>query len=176
MNGTKKKIILIIAVIVLGILLLVARLIFKMQSGKIPDTNGDSKELCSIDDEFIESWTHNYSVIKHSVKRDASIKSGIKGTYEEMDCAYLSENFGSLSGIYVCNAYFASDNEVSYMVSSAVNSGNFRIVLTNSADKIVYDIPIDTTHQFVFETIPGETYYLKLIGESANAEVRVTRN
>ena len=81
MNGTKKKIILIIAVIVLGILLLVARLIFKMQSEQIPDTNGDSKELCSIDNEFIESWTHNYSVIKHSVKRDASIKSGIKGTY-----------------------------------------------------------------------------------------------
>ena len=176
MTGSKKKIILIIAVIVFVILLLVARLIFKMQSGKIPDTNGDSKELCSIDDEFIESWTHNYSVIKHSVKRDTSIKSGIKGTYEETDCGYLSESFGSLSGVYVCNAYLASDNEVSYMVSSVVNSGNFRIVLTNSADKIVYDIPMDTTHQFVFETVPGETYYLKLIGESASAEVRVTRD
>ena len=176
MSGTKKKIGLVIAIIAVIILAIIVRLVFKMQSEKIPDTNGESKELCSIDDAFIESYTDWYSIIKHSVKRDTSVKSGIKGTYADMDCCYLQESFGSLSGIYICNAYLASEDEVKYMVTSTVSSGNLRIVVTDINNKILYDVPIDTTHQFAVETIAGETYYLKLVGESADIEVMVSRS
>lgn len=176
MKTEKKKIIVIVVVALFVISAFVLRLILKMQSEKIPDTNGESKEICTMDDEFIESYFDYYSLIKHSVKRDTSVKSGIKGDYEETDCGYLKESFGSLSGIYICNSYLASSDSVKYMVNSAVNSGNLRIVVTNGNNQILYDVPIDTTHQFEIETTVGKTYYLKLIGESANVEVTVFRS
>ncbi len=176
MKTYKKKIIVIVIVALIVISALVLRIIFKMQSEKIPDTNGESKEICTMDDEFIESYFDYYSLINHKTTRDTSVKSGIKGNYAEADCGYLKESFGSLSGIYICNSYLASADSVKYMVTSTVHSGNLRIVVTNGNNQILCDVPIDTTHQFEIETIVGETYYLKLIGESANIEVIVSRS
>ena len=70
----------------------------------------------------------------------------------------------------------ANGNIVKYTVDSFVKSGNLRIVITNENNKILYDVPIDTTHYVEFPTVEGEIYYMKLVGESANIVVSVTRN
>ena len=64
MKTEKKKIIVIVVVALFVISAFVLRLILKMQSEKIPDTNGESKEICTMDDEFIESYFDYYRLLQ----------------------------------------------------------------------------------------------------------------
>lgn len=181
-DGKNKKRIILILIIVAVVAILVANVI-KITVGynnainsQIPDTNGDSKVLCSIDSAYIESVTSEFDILKHNWSKDSSAKSGVAGKYAEKDVVYSRETAESLSGVYVCNAYKATGKTVQYTVDSVVNSGNLRIVFTDSQNKILHDIPIDQTYNFEFDTVNGEVYYLKLVGESANITVRVMRS
>ena len=81
------------------------------------------------------------------------------------------------SGIYIINAYLGQGNNVKFVVESNVYSGNFRIIVTNkTTNKIMYDIPIDEHSEITFYAEESETYYIKLIGESANVEVKLWRS
>jgi len=181
-DGKNKKRIILILIIVAVVAILVANVI-KITVGynnainsQIPDTNGDSKALCSIDTAYIEGVTQNFDIIKHSRKKDSSDGSGVFGKFEEKDVCYSKDTAASLSGVYVCNAYKSSGKAIKYTVSSVVNSGNLRIVFTDSQNKILHDIPIDQTYNFEFDTVKGEVYYLKIVGESANITVTVMRS
>ena len=179
LKKTKVKVILIISVLAIVLVFGVVKVVvgyLNAKNSQIPDTNGDSKELCSIDDAFIESHTDWCDMIKHTLSWDDSNKSGVKGELADKDLCYSKDTMKSLSGVYVCNAYVASGDKVSYTIDSTVNSGNLRIVITDGYDKILHDIPIDTTHHIEIDTIKNQTYYVKLVGESANIEVTVTRN
>ena len=179
----RKKLKLEIAIIISVLAIILVFAIIKMVIGyatalnsQIPDTNGDSKELCSINDEYIESVTDWYDMIKHNSRKDTSDPSGVTGVFEDRDVCYSKETMKSLSGVYICNAYLASGNKVQYTINTTVHSGNLRIVITDENDKILYDVPIDTTHYIELDTIKGQTYYVKLVGESANMEVIVNRS
>ena len=163
-------------VAVVAVLVKIAAGYNSASSAQIPDTNGDSKVLCSIDSAYIESVTSEFDILKHNCSKDSSAKSGVAGKYAEKDVVYSRETAESLSGVYVCNAYKATGKTVQYTVDSVVNSGNLRIVVTDSQNKILYDIPVDGTYHLEFDTVNGEVYYLKLVGESANITVRVMRS
>ena len=163
-------------VVVLLTIIKISQGYHRVSNSQIPDTNGTSKSLCSIDTTYIESVTQKFDMIKHSYKQDSDNKSGVRGKFSDKDLSYSRDTAESLSGVYVCNAYLANGKTIHYTVSSAVNSGNLRIVITDSKNKILYDIPIDKTYYFEFDTVEGETYYLKIVGESANMTVTVMRS
>ncbi len=182
MLKSKKGYLLAIFLIILSVVIIVVTLV-KIAVGyngasnaQIPDTNGDNKSLCSIDTAYIESVTEGFDLLNHNFRQDSSSKSGVVGKFDEKDLIYSNETTKSLSGVYICNAYKSSGKPVHYNVSSVVNSGNLRIVVTDSKNKILYDIPVDQTYHLEFDTIKGEIYYLKLIGESANLSVTVMRS
>lgn len=182
LNGTKKimKELLIATAIVVSIILviIILRVVIGYvgtKNAQISDTNGDSKELCYITDEYIEKTENSYDIIKHNRKKDSSFPSGVKGVFEDKDLTYSAETMESLSGVYLCNAYLSSGAPVKYMISSTVNCGNLRIVITDETNKILYDVPIDVTHNVELPTEEWKIYYVKLVGESANITVSVTR-
>ena len=102
-DGKNKKRIILILIIVAVVAILVATVI-KITVGynnainsQIPDTNGDSKALCSIDTAYIEGVTQNFDIINHSWKKDSSDGSGVFGKFEEKDVCYSKDTAASLS-------------------------------------------------------------------------------
>ena len=181
LNGTKKGKLLIVAIAIAFLLIIILLIRFfigflRVCEAQIEDTNGLSKELCTIDDTFIESKTEYCDMVGINTKYDASKKSGVKNDFKEKDLCYSKDTIKSLSGIYICNAYKANGNVVKYTVDSVVKRGNLRIVITDQNNKILYDVPIDISYDIEFSTTEGQIYYVKLVGESANIEVSVTRN
>lgn len=176
MSGIKKLAICIIIIIIISIvvILFVARFL-KELSMQIPDTNGINKELCYLSDLDIESCYTDYRAIKRNVYNEHANKSGIQGRYEQFDCEYTRSSFGKLSGIYILNAYLGDGDNVSFTIDSKVKKGNLRIVITDEFNRILYDIPIDETAEVSFKTVKDATYYVKLIGESANISVELWR-
>ena len=184
MSGIKSKkfitilVIVLIVVIIISLSVYVFILRYKNEiSLQIKDENGDNKSLCVITDEYIEEWIDDYRVIKSHRKNEGTYDSGVKGTFADCDCRYTEVKFGMFSGIYIMNAYLGHGNNVKYVVESNVISGNFRIVVVNkTTNKIMYDIPIDEQSEITFYAKELETYYIKLVGESANVEVKLWRS
>lgn len=175
----KTKVILMVILAVLIISIPIIRLLVKraqVTEAQIPDTNGESKELCRITDEHIEQTTEWSDMIKHRRTYDSSNKSGVKNAFEDKDVCYSRETAKSFSGVYICNAFLSSGRSVKYTVDSKVNSGNLKIVITDESNKILYNVPIDTTHYVELPTQEGQIYYVKLVGESADMVVSVNRN
>ena len=103
---------------------------------------------------------------------DIAIEELLKKSNFDRDALKIRCNVNS----YIPMVEKAVGDTVKYTVASVVNSGNLRIVITDENNKIIYDVPIDTTHYIELNTISGHIYYLKLVGESANIVVTITRN
>lgn len=177
MLGIKKKF-----VLVLLICLIIASIIFVFVarhqyelSLQLPDNNGKNKSLCIITNEMIESYTEEYNAIKSSVLSKGSNSSNLSGVFEDCDNEYSKLKFGMLTGVYVANACLGNGNNIVYTIHSTVNSGNFKMVITDEANKILQEIPIDGEYSVTIPSESGKTYYFKLVGERANVEVAVTR-
>lgn len=144
-------------------------------SMQIEDNNGAEKTLCVITNEMIESVDHQHYSIKHSVYNEGLNSSNVKGKYEKFDNSYSKIKSKMLSGIYMCNAYLGKGHPVTFTVQSRVNSGNCRLVITDSNMKIVREIPIDQEVEVSFLAPEDEIFFVKCIGESANLEIEITR-
>ena len=181
---SNKKFVPIVIVTILVVFVMV--IVFKLtithiqyEKRQIQDTNGDSKELCYFTNDLIENseWMQNYDAIRRTVRSKGSTSSsGVAGHYAEKDKPYISVSFGKISGIYVGNAYLGNDANVTFEVKSTVEDGNFRIVITDENNRILYDIPIDQKADLTFFAESGKTYYLKYIAESAKVTVEVWRS
>ncbi len=74
-----------------------------------------------------------------------------------------------LSGVELITRFSSKEEIVKIKVTSKVNSGNLKIVVTNGSS-IVKIIPINETYECeIFNT--KETFFLKVAGESANFEL-----
>ena len=147
----------------------------KEMAFQLEDRNGDSKELCIITDEMIEQ----YSVDYHAIARRSSTKgetSGVKGHFKDRDYSYIRTRIRSLTGVYVCNAYLGTGTEVTYSISSKVDRGNLKIVITDEDNIILFDVPIDSDENISFIAEDSKLYYVKFVGESAKLDIEVSRN
>ena len=182
MSGiNRKKIIIIISIVSVLIMIFFSafRIIVRHKqifSEQVEDTNGDSKELCYLTDEMIETQFESYHSYKYHYYRKGLNASGVEGKYEDCDVEYVETKFGMISGIYVSNAFLGDGNKVSYRIKSRVDKGNMRIVITDDYGKILYDVPIDTDYTLDFVSEKGETYYVKFVTESAKIKVEIWRD
>lgn len=178
MNGTKLKRILIVGIIAFVFVLFAISFVLRHSQeidAQIPDENGESKELCRLTNADIEGCYTDYRIIGRSVYNKGLGDSNVKGRYEDFDSTYCRVSLGKLSGVYITNAYLADGGTVTYTVDAEVIEGNFRIVITDEQNKILYDVPIDEKTEISFETVENATYYVKLIGESAKIKLELWR-
>ena len=167
----------IVILITVGIILIINKH-QKELALQFPDKNGEDKSLCLITDDLILQHTEEYRAIKYHFETKGGEKSssGIIGHFSDCDREYVEVRAGMLSGIYVCNAYIGSGEQVTYAIESTVTSGNLRIIITDGNNVILHDVPIDSTETISFTADKDKTYYVKLVAESAKLEVKVNRN
>lgn len=142
---------------------------------QIKDKNGESKELCVVTDGIIRDCIEDYRMIGKHIRSRGKSESGVTGKYINRDNSYTKIEIGMLSGIYICNAYLGNGDRVKYVIDSQVNSGNFRIIITDDGSNILYDIPIDEKQEVSFVAEASQLYYVKLVGESANIHIELWR-
>ena len=171
----KKTILIISAGTILLAIAVVVIILFVQTSNHIEDLNGEDRALSTITEEYIESKTMDYIATRKSVTSKGLSSSGVFGKFEKVDNKYSKTEIGKLSGIYVGNAYLGKGGTVSYVIESRVSEGNFKIVITDETNKILYDIPIDQRYEISFVADLDKTYYVKLVGESAKIKVEIWR-
>ena len=115
---------------------------------QLEDENGiENKELCLITDELIRENTEDYRMIKKHVVKKEKNTTGVSGEWADMDNDYTEIEVGKLSGIYICNVCLGNGKTVTYEIDSTVEEGNFRIVITNEQNEILYDVPYDQAYE-----------------------------
>lgn len=180
MNGISKlKKIGLLSIIIYIVIIIAIVIVIKLKNGSqyhhFEDINGENKALAKITNEMIENTEYEYLVNgnKNSSKGE---KSGVEGKYSDYDYSYVKNDIEKLSGIYISNTYLGNGYEIRYTISSNVKEGNFKIVITDDSNKILYDVPIDQTVKISFVTELGKLYFVKYVGESAKVSVEIKRN
>lgn len=175
MSGNKKTVLIIFAGTILLVIAIVVSILLTQSSKHIEDLNGEDKALATITTEYIESKTQDYVSMRKSVTSKGLSSSGLSGKFEEVDNQYSKIVIGKLSGIYIGNAYLGNGETVSYVIESTVSEGNFKIVITDETNKILYEIPIEQRYEISFVADSNKIYYVKLVGESAKISVEIWR-
>ena len=167
---------LVICVFVLGF---IGWRIASMAGRQIEDQNGDAdKSLAVITDADIESTKWDYVARGNYTSFTDKVDTGVDSEYEDYDNNKTVIRSSKVSGVYLCNAYMGAGKEVTYKIDSKVEKGNMRIVLvcdTESAGKIIKDIPIDSAETLTFFAEKGKTYCIKFVAESAKMEINIQR-
>lgn len=179
MKNKKSLIILIAAIVLCAVVIGVVRIVNEYKhalSKQIEDQNGDDTSLCVITDDMIESTDHTYYSIKHTVYSEGLKDSGVQKEMEGFDNTYSKIKSNMLSGVYLCNVYAGQDAKVTYVIESKIESGNCRIVITDSQGKIFREIPIDQKAEISFYAAKGEIYMVKCVGESLKMEIDIHRS
>ena len=147
------------------------------QRKHLEDINGDDKSLATITTEMIELTEYDYVMNGNDITKKGN-KSGVEEYYSGCDYSYIKSTIKKLTGIYISQTYLGSGKNVTYNINSNVESGNLRIVITDSTNKVLYDIPIDQNTTTTFNAKEGETYFVKFIGESAyiTVEINIVEN
>ena len=175
MKLSKKLILNILVTTVILLIAIVAVILFTQTSRHIEDLNGEDKVLATITTEYIESKTQDYVSMRKSVTSKGLSSSGLSEKFEKIDNQYSKTKIGKLSGIYIANAYLGNGGTVSYIIESTVSEGNFKIVITDETNKILYEVPIDQRYEIAFVADSNKIYYVKLVGESAKISVEIWR-
>ena len=178
MSSNKKRIMIVliisIFIVIIPVIIIIVNFI-KHEKMQIPDTNGESKELCKLTDEFVTKEIQYYYAVKYKVRTKGSAGSGVKGHFEEHDHDYVHTTIGKLSGAYVANAYLGNEKPITFKIDSTVKNGNCAIYILNE-DGVILDRPsIDCKTESTVDTENGKEYYVVFAAESAEIDFTVER-
>jgi len=176
----KKKKTLQILVIVAVACLFAAVIVMKvLNTGAkhISDQNGASDTSLAVLTRGDSLGGDDHTIFRHYVSGSGSASDASKTSfrYDDVDKDVISHKFGKISGVYTIHATKTDAQVLWLTITSALQSGNMEIVVV--VDGQYYcSVPVNDTTQIVLEDISGKTVCVRVAGESAQAEVSVSRS
>lgn len=138
------------------------------------DTNGEADySLATVTlEDILDEW-YGYTMFASGSYGEGD-GTNVDHEWEDEDRDSRSIHAKSFSGVTVLQATKTDCETLTLDITSTVESGNFRIVIT--VDGAYYcDVEINKTTQVVLNDIQNKTVLIKLAGESAKFRAEVSR-
>lgn len=156
----------VIAVVVVGA-------INRIVSMEIKDQNGpEDTSLAVLTQEDLV--TGGSCTMTGHVQNKYGNKSQADSKYEDVDGATVSNSFGKVSGVYTVHATKISAQTLTLTITSILESGNMELAVIVDGEYYC-NVPINQTATIELEDVSGKLVLVRLAGESAKAEVTVSR-
>lgn len=140
----------------------------------IPDVNGDSDfSLNTLTEEDILAEWYDYTMYAFGSSGEGN-STDVDGDWEDEDYDLRSMTAQSFSGVTVLQSTKTDRETLTLDITSTVESGNFRILIT--VDGAYYcDVDINQTVRVVLDDIQNKTVLVKIAGESAEFDAEAKR-
>ena len=181
LSDKQKRIVKLVAIWVIPLIVMVVFVSWKLtdlmqyhRDNTIADVNGESDfSLNTLTQEDILAEWYGYTMYASGASGDGN-STDVDSEWEDEDYDRRSMSVGSFSGVTVLQATKTDRESLTLDITSTVESGNFRIVIT--VDGAYYcDVEINKTTQVVLNDIQNKTVLIKLAGESAKFRAEVSR-
>ncbi len=176
-KSVRKDILIVILICVAVIGFVVWRLLSAMlyyRNNSFADTNGvtDFSLTTLTLENILDEW-YGYTMFASGSYGEGG-STNVDHEWEDEDRDRRSMHAKSFSGVTVLQATKTDYETLTLDITSNVESGNFRIVIT--VDGAYYcDVEVNKTTQVVLNDIKNKTVLIKLAGESAKFRAEVSR-
>lgn len=156
----------VIAVVIVGA-------INRIVSMEIKDQNGpEDTSLAVLSQEDLVTG-ESCTMTGHSQKKYGN-ESQAGSKYEEVDGATVSNSFGKVSGVCTVHATKISAETLTLTITSTLELGNMELAVIVDGEYYC-NVPINQTATIELKEVSGKLVLVRLAGESAKAEVTVSR-
>ena len=148
--------------------------VFYHRNNSLTDLNGATDfSLTTLTLENILDEWYGYTMFASGSYGEGN-STNVDHEWEDEDRDSRSMHAQSFSGVTVLQATKTDRETLTMDITSTVESGNFRIVIT--VDSAYYcDVEINETTQVVLKDVQNKTVLIKLAGESAKFRAEVSR-
>lgn len=173
-DNKKKKIWIFVVAGVAIFAVLVGGALYRGAAMQIEDQNGSEDTSLAVlsQEDIVEGG--KCTMTAHSQKKYGNA-SQAGSQYDDVDGGTVSHSFGKVSGVCTVHATKTSAQTLTLTITSTLKSGNMELAVIVDGEYYC-NVPINQTTQIVLEDVRGKTVFVRLGGESAKAEVSVSRS
>lgn len=173
-DNKKKKLWIFVVAGVAILAVLVGGALYRGAAMQIGDQNGpEDTSLAVLSQEDIVKGG-KCTMTAHIQKKYGNA-SQVSSKYDDVDGETVSHTFGKVSGVCTVHATKTSAQTLTLTITSTLVSGNMELAVIVDGEHYC-NVPINQTMRIVIENVRGKTVFVRLGGESAKAEVSVSRS